>query len=53
NQFSTKSIFSFGCNSKTNHCKYLKYSSNVYISVIYTQISFQNIMAFIELFIDN
>ncbi|KAF0762620.1 Uncharacterized protein FWK35_00028170 [Aphis craccivora] len=25
NQFSTKSIFLYGCNSKTNHCKYLKF----------------------------
>ncbi|KAF0761993.1 Uncharacterized protein FWK35_00016169 [Aphis craccivora] len=29
NQFSTKSIFFYGCNSKTNHCKYLKFSPNV------------------------
>ncbi|KAF0694020.1 Uncharacterized protein FWK35_00027037, partial [Aphis craccivora] len=35
NQFSTKSIFFYGCNSKTNHCKYLKFSPNVYVSVIY------------------
>ncbi|KAF0768827.1 Uncharacterized protein FWK35_00024982 [Aphis craccivora] len=26
NQFSTKSIFLYGCNSKTNQCKYLKFS---------------------------
>ncbi|KAF0746592.1 hypothetical protein FWK35_00021005 [Aphis craccivora] len=26
NQFSTKSIFLYGCKSKTNHCKYLKFS---------------------------
>ncbi|KAF0764235.1 Uncharacterized protein FWK35_00014074, partial [Aphis craccivora] len=25
NQFSTKSIFLYGCNSITNHCKYLKF----------------------------
>ncbi|KAF0751538.1 Uncharacterized protein FWK35_00022092, partial [Aphis craccivora] len=25
NQFSTKSIFLYGCNSKTNHCKYLNF----------------------------
>ncbi|KAF0755023.1 Uncharacterized protein FWK35_00007090, partial [Aphis craccivora] len=31
NQFSTKSIFLYGCNSKTNHCKYLKFSPNVYV----------------------
>ncbi|KAF0751858.1 Uncharacterized protein FWK35_00035157 [Aphis craccivora] len=35
NQFSTKSIFLYGCNSKTNHCKYLKFSPNVNVSVIY------------------
>ncbi|KAE9543778.1 hypothetical protein AGLY_002008, partial [Aphis glycines] len=38
NQFSTESIFLYGCNSKTNHCKYLKFSSNVYISVIYIHV---------------
>ncbi|KAF0763406.1 Uncharacterized protein FWK35_00014258, partial [Aphis craccivora] len=32
NQFSTKSIFFYGCNSKTNHCKYLKFSPNFYVS---------------------
>ncbi|KAE9538477.1 hypothetical protein AGLY_005576 [Aphis glycines] len=37
NQFSTGSIFLYGCNSKTNHCKYLKFSPNVYVSVIYIQ----------------
>ncbi|KAE9526885.1 hypothetical protein AGLY_013533 [Aphis glycines] len=31
NQFSTESIFLYGCNSKTNHCKYLKFSPNVYV----------------------
>ncbi|KAF0746587.1 Uncharacterized protein FWK35_00030522, partial [Aphis craccivora] len=31
NQFSTKSNFFYGCNSKTNHCKYLKFSPNVYV----------------------
>ncbi|KAF0765130.1 Uncharacterized protein FWK35_00021684, partial [Aphis craccivora] len=35
NQFLTKSIFLYGCNSKTNHCKYLKFSPNIYISAIY------------------
>ncbi|KAF0763080.1 Uncharacterized protein FWK35_00007182 [Aphis craccivora] len=29
-QLSTKSIFLYGCNSKTNHCKYLKFSPNFY-----------------------
>ncbi|KAF0720870.1 Uncharacterized protein FWK35_00033690, partial [Aphis craccivora] len=32
NQFSTKTIFLYGCNSKTNHCKNLKFSTNVYVS---------------------
>ena len=34
NQFSTKSIFFYGCNSKTNHWKYLKFSPNVNVSSI-------------------
>ncbi|KAF0774142.1 Uncharacterized protein FWK35_00001988 [Aphis craccivora] len=38
NQFSAKSIFLYGCNSKTNHFKYLKFSPNIYVSVIYIQI---------------
>ncbi|KAF0769369.1 Uncharacterized protein FWK35_00002575 [Aphis craccivora] len=38
NQFSTISIFLYGCNSKTNHCKYLKFSQNVYVSVIYIHV---------------
>ncbi|KAE9532625.1 hypothetical protein AGLY_009706 [Aphis glycines] len=33
NQFSTESIFLYGCNSKTNHCKYLKFSPNVYLFI--------------------
>ncbi|KAF0747793.1 Uncharacterized protein FWK35_00022940, partial [Aphis craccivora] len=37
NQFSTKLIFLYGCSSKTNHCKYLKFSPNVYVRVIYVQ----------------
>ncbi|KAF0769318.1 Uncharacterized protein FWK35_00039057, partial [Aphis craccivora] len=40
-QFSTKSIFLYSCNSKTNHCKYLKISPNVYVSVTYIQLNFQ------------
>ncbi|KAE9531405.1 hypothetical protein AGLY_010611, partial [Aphis glycines] len=36
NQFSTESIFLYGCNSKTNYCKYLNFSPNVNVSVIYT-----------------
>ncbi|KAF0761269.1 Uncharacterized protein FWK35_00008727 [Aphis craccivora] len=41
NQFLTKLIF-FGCNSKTNHCKYLKFSPNVYVSVIYIHVTSRN-----------
>ncbi|KAF0746612.1 Uncharacterized protein FWK35_00014471 [Aphis craccivora] len=43
NQFSTKLIFLYGCNSKTNHCKYLKFSLNVYVSVIYIDSNFYEI----------
>ncbi|KAF0756452.1 Uncharacterized protein FWK35_00038670 [Aphis craccivora] len=53
NQLSTKSIFLYGCNSKTNHCKYLKFSPDVYVSVIYIQFNFQKILTFFELFIDH
>ncbi|KAE9529991.1 hypothetical protein AGLY_011453 [Aphis glycines] len=35
NQFSTESIFLYGCNSKTKHCKYLKFSPNVYTTEIF------------------
>ncbi|KAF0773567.1 Uncharacterized protein FWK35_00006232 [Aphis craccivora] len=52
NQFSTKSIFLYGCNSKTNHCKYLNFSPNVYVSVIYIQLNFQKNLTYFELFID-
>ncbi|KAE9543901.1 hypothetical protein AGLY_001879 [Aphis glycines] len=38
NQFSTESIFLYSCNSKTNHCKYLKFSPNVYVSIIYIHV---------------
>ncbi|KAF0748955.1 Uncharacterized protein FWK35_00032890 [Aphis craccivora] len=48
NQFSTKSIFFYGCNSKTNHCKYLKLSPNVYISVIYILLNFHKILTFFD-----
>ncbi|KAF0758567.1 Uncharacterized protein FWK35_00013977, partial [Aphis craccivora] len=34
NQITTKSIFLYGYSSKTNHCKYLKFSPNIYISTI-------------------
>ncbi|KAF0684736.1 Uncharacterized protein FWK35_00037343 [Aphis craccivora] len=33
NQFLTKSIFLYGCTSKTNHCKYLKISPNFYLFI--------------------
>ncbi|KAE9528113.1 hypothetical protein AGLY_012535 [Aphis glycines] len=33
-QFSTASIFLYGCNSKTNHCKYLKFLPNVYFKFL-------------------
>ncbi|KAF0715503.1 Uncharacterized protein FWK35_00037995 [Aphis craccivora] len=53
NQFSTKSIFLYGCNSKTNHCKYFKYLPNWYVSVIYIQLNIQTFFTFFELFIDH
>ncbi|KAF0711649.1 hypothetical protein FWK35_00031692, partial [Aphis craccivora] len=31
NQFSTKSIFLYGCKSRTNHRKFLKFSPNIYV----------------------
>ncbi|KAF0760341.1 Uncharacterized protein FWK35_00028130, partial [Aphis craccivora] len=34
NKFSTKSIFLYGFNSKTNHCKFLKFSPNIYVMSI-------------------
>ncbi|KAE9535636.1 hypothetical protein AGLY_007537 [Aphis glycines] len=36
NQFTSKSNFLFCYNSKTNRCKYLKFSPNVYISALRT-----------------
>ncbi|KAE9525952.1 hypothetical protein AGLY_014001 [Aphis glycines] len=36
NQFSIKSKFLNSCNSKTNHCKYLKFSPNVYMCYLHT-----------------
>ncbi|KAF0748639.1 Uncharacterized protein FWK35_00033853, partial [Aphis craccivora] len=53
NLFSTKSIFLYGCNSKTNHCKYLKFSPSVYVSVVCIQYNFQKILTFFELFKDH
>ncbi|KAF0767159.1 Uncharacterized protein FWK35_00001461 [Aphis craccivora] len=46
-------MFLYGCNSKTNHCKYLKFSPNIYLSVIYIQLNFKNILTSFGLFIDN
>ncbi|KAE9533964.1 hypothetical protein AGLY_008700 [Aphis glycines] len=37
NQFTSKSNFLFCYKSKTNRCKYLKFSPNVYISALHTQ----------------
>ncbi|KAE9537296.1 hypothetical protein AGLY_006319, partial [Aphis glycines] len=34
NQFLTESIFLYGCNSKTNYCKYLKFLPNVYFKFL-------------------
>ncbi|KAF0769301.1 Uncharacterized protein FWK35_00000754 [Aphis craccivora] len=51
--FSTKSIFLYGFNSKTYHCKFLKFSPNVYVSVIYIQLNFQKMLTFFEVFIDH
>ncbi|KAF0765175.1 Uncharacterized protein FWK35_00013558, partial [Aphis craccivora] len=48
NKFSTKSIFLYGFNSKTNHCKFLKFSPNIYVSVICIQLNFQKILTFFE-----
>ncbi|KAE9531437.1 hypothetical protein AGLY_010643 [Aphis glycines] len=48
NQLNRQNRFLYSCNSKTNYCKYLKFSQNVYVSVIYIQLNFQNIL--IEIF---
>ncbi|KAE9529497.1 hypothetical protein AGLY_011593 [Aphis glycines] len=42
-EFSTESIFLYGCNSKTNHSQYLKFSPNVYVSVIYEHVGKKNL----------
>ncbi|KAF0768687.1 hypothetical protein FWK35_00010806 [Aphis craccivora] len=31
-------VYLCGCNSKNNHCKYLKFSPNCYVSVIYIHV---------------
>ncbi|KAF0718308.1 Uncharacterized protein FWK35_00028653, partial [Aphis craccivora] len=43
NQFSTKSIFFYGCNSKNNHCKYLTFSPN--FTIIIKELKFWCIQA--------
>jgi hypothetical protein len=48
NHFTTNSTFWFYCNSKTNHCKYLKFSPNVYISVIYLRLNFSKFLEYIS-----
>ncbi|KAF0701719.1 hypothetical protein FWK35_00033756 [Aphis craccivora] len=40
--------FFYGCNSKSNHCKYLKFSPNVNVSVIYIQLNFHKILTFFD-----
>ena len=50
--FRPNRFFDFA-NSKTNLCTYLKFSPNVYISVLYTPLNFQKILTFFELFIDH
>ncbi|KAF0761360.1 Uncharacterized protein FWK35_00019992 [Aphis craccivora] len=41
-----KSICLYGCSSKANLCKYLKFSPNFYVSVIYIQLNFQKFLTF-------
>ncbi|KAF0757851.1 Uncharacterized protein FWK35_00016725 [Aphis craccivora] len=40
--FRPNRFFLYGCNSKTNYCKYFKFSRNAHVSVIYIQFNFQN-----------
>ncbi|KAF0754676.1 Uncharacterized protein FWK35_00032444 [Aphis craccivora] len=51
--FRPNRFFLYGCNSKTNHCKFLKFSPNIYVKVIYIQLNFQKILTFFDLFIDH
>ncbi|KAF0766669.1 hypothetical protein FWK35_00003344 [Aphis craccivora] len=46
--FRPNRFFLYGCNSKTNHCKYLKFSPNVYVSDIYIQLKFLKIVDFFD-----
>ncbi|KAF0749012.1 hypothetical protein FWK35_00025218, partial [Aphis craccivora] len=46
--FRPNRFFFYGCNSKTNHCKYLKFSPNFYVSVIYIQLNFQKNLTFFD-----
>ncbi|KAF0706583.1 Uncharacterized protein FWK35_00033798, partial [Aphis craccivora] len=50
NQFTKISIFLYCCNLKTNHCKYLNFSPNIYNSIFHTRLNFKNILIFFELF---
>ncbi|KAE9532140.1 hypothetical protein AGLY_010342 [Aphis glycines] len=36
--FSKKSIYLYDCNSKTNHCKYLKFSPNIYFQFFFISV---------------
>ncbi|KAF0765053.1 hypothetical protein FWK35_00018259 [Aphis craccivora] len=44
--FRPNRFFLYGCNSKTNHCKYLNFSPNFYVSGIYIQLNFQKMFNF-------
>ncbi|KAF0718936.1 Uncharacterized protein FWK35_00031849 [Aphis craccivora] len=44
--FRPNRFFFYGCNSKTNHCKYLKFSPNIYVSL-----NFHKILTFFD--VDN
>ncbi|KAF0749521.1 putative RNA-directed DNA polymerase from transposon X-element [Aphis craccivora] len=41
-------LFLYCCSSKTNHCKYKKFSPNVYVSVIYIHLNFQNFLTLLS-----
>ena len=49
----TKYIFLKCSNSKTKNRNNLKFSPNLYIGVFYTWLSFQSILTYFDLFIDN
>ncbi|KAF0771324.1 hypothetical protein FWK35_00002921 [Aphis craccivora] len=50
NQFSTKSVFLYGCNS--NHCKYMKFSPKCMLVLSIYSYIFKKCLTFFELFID-